>query len=352
VTISKLPVLLFLFILLLFGCHQLKESDSTAVIANGKMPNCVLDDSGIIHLVYGRGDSLLYSFSSDGGNKFSSPEIIAIIHGLTAAAMRGPQIASADQGLVVTANNHAGDIFGFRRGKDLHWMASGKVNDADTIAKENLMALGADKGLTFAIWLDLREGHNAIYGSTSKDGGRSWSKNMLVYRSPDSTVCECCKPSVVVKENSIYVMFRNWLAGNRDLYLIRSDNGGISFGAAVKLGSGSWPLNGCPMDGGFLSLDAKGKVQTVWMREGKIYACESGEPEFAIGEGRHCTIETVRTGNVYAWINQRHVILSNSKNEKLDLGPGDMPMIKSIKDDKIICIWTNGEVIQRRLVKI
>lgn len=147
-------------------------------------------------------------------------------------------------------------------------------------------------------------------------------------------------------------MFRNWLAGNRDLYLIQSDNGGLSFGQAVKLGTGSWPLNGCPMDGGSLSTDAKGTVETVWMREGTVFRCKPGEPEFALGEGRHCTVETVTDGNVYAWINNKHLIVLNPKNEKLDLGPGDIPVIKSIGSDKIICIWTNGDVIQRQIVKI
>ena len=316
------------------------------------MPNIARDNSGYLHLVYAREDSLLYSFSSDEGKKFSPPEIIAIIHGLSAAAMRGPQIACSEQGLVVTANNHAGDIFCFSRGKDLHWKRSGKVNDVDTVARENLMALAADKNLTYAIWLDLRGGYNAIYGSASRDGGKTWSKNMLIYASPDSSVCDCCKPSVAVRENKVYVMFRNWLGGNRDLYLIESDDGGRSFGIATKLGNGSWPLNGCPMDGGFLSLDIKGTVQTVWMRNGKIYSCIPGKSEFALGEGRHCTVESAGDEFVYAWIENNHVVLLNSKNQKLDLGPGDLPQIRSMGGKRLICVWSNGENIQCQIINI
>jgi hypothetical protein len=46
----------------------------------------------------------------------------------------------------------------------------------------------------------------------------------MIYTSPDSTVCECCKPNVAMKGNNVYVMFRNWLHGNRDLYLIQSSD--------------------------------------------------------------------------------------------------------------------------------
>ena len=40
-------------------------------------------------------------------------------------------------------------------------------------------------------------------------------KRNLSGASPDTTVCECCKPSVVIEGNNVYVMFRNWLNGNR-----------------------------------------------------------------------------------------------------------------------------------------
>lgn len=86
-----------------------------------------------------------------------------------------------------------------------------KVNDVDTVAKENFLALTADGENTFAVWLDLRDKHNKIFDAKSNDGGIIWSKNILVYASPDATVCECCKPSVVMKGSDVYVMFRNWL---------------------------------------------------------------------------------------------------------------------------------------------
>ena len=75
------------------------------------------------------------------------------------------------------------------------------MNDPDTTAKEGLMALSADKENVFAVWLDLRGNkRNKIYGAKSIDGGKTWSKNIMIYTSPDTTVCECCKPSVDMLE--------------------------------------------------------------------------------------------------------------------------------------------------------
>jgi hypothetical protein len=120
-----------------------------------------------------------------------------------------------------------------------------KVNDIDTVDKENPMALSAGGINAFAVWLDLRDKQNKIFGARSTDGGKTRLKNVLVYASPDTTVCECCKPSALVKGNQIFVMFLNWLDGNRDMYLFQSSDGGKTFKQAQKLGRSSWALKGC-----------------------------------------------------------------------------------------------------------
>jgi hypothetical protein len=117
--------------------------------------------------------------------------------------------------------------------------------------------------------------------------------NIEVYESPDSTICECCRVSVAMKGENVFVMFRNQLYGKRDLYIITSKDHGHTFSKPEKLGLGTWTLNGCPMDGGDLIITPIGKVQTVWRRESKIYSCEPGGREVEIGEGKACTITNV-----------------------------------------------------------
>jgi hypothetical protein len=294
----------------------------------------------------------MYTYSSDKGKTFSSPSLIALLPKLAASHTRGPQLAVTTDGLVLTACNNSGDIFSYIKDASGGWQQTGKVNDVDTVAKENLMALSADGQNAFAVWLDLRDKHNKIFGARSIDGGKTWEKNSLIYASPDTTVCECCKPSVVMKGNTISVMFRNWLNGNRDLYLIQSNDGGINFGQAQKLGRGSWALKGCPMDGGGLVLNNAGTPQTVWNRNGTIYAAEPGKEEKKIGEGRGCTMASANGKNVYSWTEKGEVIVMNSEGIKKNLGNGQLPVIKAVDNEHALCIWENEKQIHKAVLEL
>ena len=147
-------------------------------------------------------------------------------------------------------------------------------------------------------------------------------------------------------------MFRNWLNGNRDLYLTKSGDAGTTFAPAAKLGVGSWALNGCPMDGGGIAIDKDGSVQTVWRRESKIYGCEPGKQEIQLGEGRNCTIENINGKNVYAWTENGEVIFMDAKGNKNSLGKGTLPIIKAVDDEHAICIWQNEKQIHSSVLKL
>lgn len=200
----------FLFILISVTIGQSIQSNRNLIVAKGKMPDMTTDKRKNIHIVYGTGDSIMYVSSTNKGQTFTAPSLIAVLPGLFASAMRGPQIAAADNGLIVTACTNKGNIYSCQQQASGKWSKAVKVNDADEAAKEALMDLSADGLHVFAVWLAVKhpKGQN-VYGAKSVDGGRTWSKNVLVYDSPDNSVCECCKPSVAIRKNSIYVMFRN-----------------------------------------------------------------------------------------------------------------------------------------------
>ena len=338
---------------MLFSCNEKKTMAKTDfVIANGQMPNITKDKNGDLQLVYGVGDSIMYTSSSDNGNSFSTPSVVAVLPELFSFAMRGPQVAATDHDIIVTACTSKGNIYSYYKESGI-WKEGSRVNDVDTVAMEGLMALSADGENVFAVWLDLRGNkRNKIYGAHSIDGGKTWSENLMVYTSPDTSVCECCKPSVVMKGNNIYVMFRNRLDGNRDLYLIQSSDGGASFGQAQKLGTGSWKLNACPMDGGGLVISKSGKVQTIWKREGNIFTSIPGIPEIKIGRGRNCNLETVDNKNVYAWTEKEDVIFVKSDGEKEVLGKGSQPVIKALDKGYVICVWENEKQIHASILRI
>ena len=341
----------FLSILVFATCTQKRSSIHAGItlIANGHMPAITKDDSQVIHLVYGTGDSIMYTFSNSKGDFFSSPQLIDTLEGLVAYATRGPQIAATHKGIAVIAVNKSGNIYSYIKNPGGLWVKTQKVNDADTTDKEGFLGLASDNGNNlFAIWTDLRNNHrNKIFGARSVDGGKTWRKNIRLYASPDGTVCECCKPSVVMKKNYVFVMFRNFLNGNRDLYLTQSTNAGETFGEARKLGKGNWALNGCPMDGGGLALNDKDYVQTVWRRQSKIYSCEPGKEEKVIGKGKGCSIETIHDKTVYAWSDKNDIICLLPDGSSKMIGKGSLPLIKSVSEHEIVCIWENDGRIER-----
>ncbi len=346
------PILLVLSFFLFLIAYTQKRENNNFVIAKGQMPNIAKSKNNNIHIVYGSGDSIMYIFSRD-GRSFTSPALVAVLPQLFASAMRGPQIAAGANGLAVTACTKSGNIFSYHKNTLGKWSKGIRVNDVNETAKEALMGLSADGSKVFAVWLGVRnpKGQNII-GARSDNGGKTWQKNILVYASPDNSVCECCKPSVVMKGNNVFAMFRNWLDGNRDLFLIKSSNAGQSFGVAQKLGNGSWKLNGCPMDGGGLALNKNGTPETVWRREGKIYASTPGLPEKEIGEGRNCSMETIINKKVFTWTESGNVIVMKPDGSKVNLGKGSLPLIKVLDYNNVICIWENEKQIHASVLKI
>jgi hypothetical protein len=341
-----------LLILLMAACQDdTRPVDTTLTIGTGQMPAVVTTDDQHIHLVYGRGDSILYVNSDDAGMTFSVPSLIAVLPDLVSSHTRGPQIAVSSGTVTVTACVESGDIYSFSKGPDNRWSDKLRINDVDTIAKEALMALSGDGNLLFAVWLDLRNKHNQIYGSSSSDGGRTWAANKMIYASKDSTVCECCKPSVLVNGKSVSVMFRNWIDGNRDMYLIQSGNGGESFGEAEKLGRGSWKLDGCPMDGGGLTL-SNNKIQSVWRREDKIYLAEPGKTEIEIGKGKSSKVTNLKGHNVYSWIENGDLIFSMPGNQRTVIGKGGSQVIEALNNNSLICAWEDNKTIKVKIVSL
>jgi len=136
-------------------------------------------------------------------------------------------------------------------------------------------------------------------------------------------------------------MFRNWLNGSRDLYLITSSTGGESFAAAQKLGMGTWPLKGCPMDGGGLSIDAKNETHTVWQRDGSIYYAAPGQSEQKISEGRSVGIN----GTLVTWEKGSELFLKKLNGTEQRVAEGTALKAFALRDKSILAVWEKDDAI-------
>jgi hypothetical protein len=264
----------------------------------------------LVALTFGSVNAVWFSGSKDGGRSFSLPVEVSRGGKMQLGRHRGPRIAIAGEAIVVSAvvgekgGGADGDVLAWRSidgGKT--WSEGVRVNDVEASAREGLHGMASSRGrLTYAVWLDLRKPGMRLYGAGSRDGGATWSKNVLIYESPDGHICECCHPSVAVDgEDKVTVMWRNWLGGSRDMYLARSVDGGVTFGKAEKSGEGTWKLKACPMDGGGIALGPGREVAAVWRRMETIFLAYPGKPEHELGAGKDAAIAWGRKGVYTAW---------------------------------------------------
>ncbi|RWY48346.1 hypothetical protein [Mucilaginibacter gilvus] len=281
-------------------------SDDLNSIGEGQQPQVSVDNKGTIRVVFGSGEQIFCATSRDHGLHFGQPVLVAKVPEMHLGMSRGPQLASSKNYSVISAIDKSGAIHWFRlnHGTD-QWKKMGVINDRSGSAPEGLMSIAADSQDHFyAAWLDIRTGkQNQIYFASLSGKTVNWSKNVMVYHSPDQHVCECCKPSIAVQGPSVAIMFRNWLSGLRDLYVTRSANMGQTFSAAQKMGLDTWKLNGCPMDGGGLRITPANAVQTVWQRKGNIYYATPNKPETYLAKGRTCSISGSRTNPLITYQN-------------------------------------------------
>lgn len=238
-------------------------------------PQVAVAPGGVIHVVFGKGKAVYYTSSTD-GRKFSDPVKVGELEKLALGKRRGPRVVVSDDTVLVTAISHAdGNLHAWTSSDDgKTWKEEGAaINASDNSAREGLHALtGNGHGRVEAVWLDIRSGGMEVWSRESRDGGKSWLAETRVYAAPGGSICPCCVPNVAISsKGKVAVMWRNSLDGSRDLH-VATRNGDEPFSAAIKIGTGTWKLDGCPMDGGNLVFSPGGNWLAVGRREKAVFA--------------------------------------------------------------------------------
>ena len=302
-------------------------------------------------MVFGSGESIWFARSSDNGRTFGKASKVAELPKMLLGRHRGPRLVISGNTMIVSAI--ASDLFFWRStdgGKT--WSQPAVINDRPTAAREGLHAMAADgEGHLAAAWLDDRSGGKQLYGAFSNDAGATWSKNVLLYKGPGRTICECCHPSLVsVGKGEFAAMWRNLVDGNRDFYALRVRDGEV-ISPAEKQGQGSWKLNACPMDGGGIAL-LHGGLVSAWRREHDLFLAETGKPEVKIGSGQDIALAVNAKGAYTAWstANGIEARLPGAAAPQHLSDAGGFPALLTLPDGSILAAWEeNGSIATRRL---
>lgn len=179
------------------------------------------DAEGRIHVVYpGNGvspetgksvASSFYTRSTDGGQQFELP---------------------------IQLNGHPVE--------DLSALIMGGLSQAQVFSG---MAV-SDAGTVHTFWLDTRgmsESRRAsLYYRRSEDGGGEFQSEVRIQ---ENDQCPCCQVSAIVRgESSVFVSARRVRGDNiRMPAVMRSSDGGTTFGSPLETGGVAWRLDGCPL---------------------------------------------------------------------------------------------------------
>jgi len=215
-----------------------------------------------------------------------------------ATAWRGdqPSLAVAGDGSVYvlwtarvdSADKHGTDLLlSVSNDRGQSFASEVKVNDDKLPGPHGMHSLAIAKdGRVYAGWLDERdiskpepsakgEGHHMesnrdLFVAYSTDGGRTFSANKKVA----SEACPCCKTSLAVAtDGTVYAGWRQVLPGNfRHIAVASSSDGGTSFSKPVIVSDDRWMLQGCPVSGPSLAVDASGKLSILWFAAGEANA--------------------------------------------------------------------------------
>jgi hypothetical protein len=284
-------------------------SASPETILDCVQPDLAMDARDVV-VTCGRGRTILWTRSRDAGASFEPLRAVAVSRGLALGMHRGPRIATSGGVFLVAAvvqsgSGPPGDLVVWRSSDaGRTWTPSPALNDERGAAREGLHALAAHGDTVVAAWLDLRDGGTTLRTRFSRDAGRTWEADRLLYRSPSGSICECCHPSLSVHaDGSFKVLFRNERDGHRDMYLVEAS------GAARKVGQGTWRLAACPMDGGDLTTTPDGSWLSIWRRETTIFLAGESNREESVGEGRDPAVASGPEGTYLAWTGPEGVLL-------------------------------------------
>ncbi len=333
----------------------LAASEAMTVSANGKQPRVAVHGERVA-IAYAQGESILVAVSTDTGKTFAAPVSVGDSPRVAVGMRRGPQIAMTAQSIVVAGIKMSSGNLVAWQSRDLGktWAGPVAVNDKDRSASEGLFSLAAGKDETiWAVWLDLRDRITQVEMARSITGGATWTPNVAFYKAPVGGVCECCQPQVAADANgAVAVMWRNHVGEARDMWASWSKDDGKTFKNPAKLGSGTWNINACPMDGGGISI-AEQTVQTVWRREGTMFTSAlTDKQESTLGTGKNGTIVIAGGvgGKVYrAWQKNDRILLSIGEQAPTEVGRGGFPQLATSSASEaspVMLVWESGSEVK------
>ncbi len=232
-----------------------------------------------------RGADLYYTSSNDLGESWTEPQRINNIPGeVSDHGENSPQVFLAPDEMTLYAfwnsrdpKNPGASHIRFSKAGAMQTVWSPAITIDDDPAPNSHgfqgAAVGPD-GTLYSAWLDGRDkdaakthdytaGASAVYLTTSKDNGKTWSKNQRIA----IDVCPCCRVSFGFTGGRTVVAWRGVDDGDlRDIYTASSSDAGLTWSKPNLVNRDNWKIKGCPHVGPSLATVGD-KLFVVWFSE-------------------------------------------------------------------------------------
>ena len=218
---------------------------------------CVATSGDTLHVVWHDdrdGDyEIYYKRSTDGGTGWSADAR------LTTAAQNSwyPSLAAAEADVhVVWADNRDGNFeIYYKRSPDggTSWEADSRLTNAPDYSGYPALAVSPQRDI-HGVWADYRDGNWEIYHKRSTDRGTSWGPDERLTDDPGASGY----PSVAISETDVHIVWFDDRDGNDEVYYKHSTDRGTSWGPDER-------LTHDPGASGYPSLAVSGTdVHVVW----------------------------------------------------------------------------------------
>ena len=118
------------------------------------------------------------------------------------------------------------------------------------------------EGSIHIVWVDESNGDAQAFYARSTDQGETFSTPLDVSRDPGAKVL---KPVVTTFSSRVYIAYQDEKPGNKQVFLVRSENEGADFSNPVQVSRADNGVAGGRAHSAAMAVDSKGKLHIAWI---------------------------------------------------------------------------------------
>ena len=249
------------------------------------VPDVVMDQAGVLHMVYALDETAYYVRSTDNGATFTPP-VKVNSEGTVGQKMgeRGPKLAVGGDGVIhvvwgdawypgvpPSPARYARSLDGGKTFLPRQNLSTMFGNDGLTVAADNA-------GHVVAFWHTMQPPKPDVPQATwlfmarSNDSGATFAENERVQITGHSGLaCSMCMTRARFgPDGRVYLIFRSAEQSVRDFYVLSGSPTENNF-TAVRVNEDNWVLPSCPMCGPELTFDPTGRAVSAYMSRHRVY---------------------------------------------------------------------------------